>query len=276
MKHEELPLRDPIFVASLPFDEVRIPRYVTERVLHRTRRNWQWFIDARSSNPVLGTLGHLPFEVRRMIWEDLLHCRATLSSDGLWEYEAKLGPVFDLSAYYFGFGRRSLEGRKAQNLRLVSSALRREYEDVFLTGRTFKFNYGGNLSAFIDGLGCLDLETSVRRIGIGYGVCSVQQMDDFVQPMANLWHELREVDILVFPTSSDILERRGNENVLDGLREVIEGAAKSAPEARITIRSTNEQPLPRMCEVVVDTTLERISLQGTHHREETSIVPVER
>ncbi len=276
MKHDELSLREPVFVATLPFDEIRVPRYITERVLHHTRRSWQWFIDAQTSNPVLGTLGYLPHEVRRMILEELLHCRPTLSSDGLWEYNASLGPVFNLGAYCFGFGRRTLLDIKVQNLRMASSALKREYEDVFLTGRTFRFNYGPNLGAFTDGLASLGRERPVRRIEIAYGVFSVQLMEDFVQPMSNLWRKLRDVDILIYPFSSSIFERKGRESALIDLSKTIEGAAKSAPEARITIYSINKHPLSSECEAVIKATLERITIRGTHRRLDNSIVPTGR
>lgn len=276
MISENLPLRDPRFIVTLPFDENQYPRYVTDRVLHCTRRSWQWFVNAQISYPVLGTLGYLPFEVRSMIWQFLLHCRATLSSDGIWEYEPKLGPVFDLGAYYFGFGQRSLLGNKAQNLRLVSSALKQEYEDIFLTGRTFRFNYGQNLGTFTDDLSRLGRKNPVRRIELGYGTFSVLHMLDFVQPMANLWHGLREIDIIVYGTSMAIFEKRGNEKAWGSLRNAIEGASKSASRAKITVRIPDEDSLSGKCEAVVKATLESISQAGTHQTLDTSIVPFER
>ena len=100
---EQLPLRSDIFLSTLPFDQNIIPRYITEGILHRTRRRWTWFVEAARSNPSLGTLQYLPAEVRREIWKWLFYCRETMSADGLWEYDCKLGSMWNTSAcrYYF-------------------------------------------------------------------------------------------------------------------------------------------------------------------------------
>ena len=181
---ERLPLRSEIFVLTLPFDQDLIPRYITEGILHRTRRRWSWFAEAQRLNPSLGTLQYLPAEVRREIWKWVFHCRGTMSADGLWEYDRKLGSMWNTSACkypflivvgtsrqmqygtlrssfdkiiiltgrtdYFGFGRIGLPGQNdSHNLRQVSSLVKAEVDDVFLSQRSFRFNDTSNLDAFL-------------------------------------------------------------------------------------------------------------------------------
>ncbi len=128
---EEIKIRDPALVATLPFDQDPLPRYATERILLRTLQRWSWFADARKRNPSLGTLSHLPPEVRSLIWRALLDYKGpSLSADGIWEYERDLGTPFHLSAYYFGFGRRrpASDTESAIGLRLTSSATKFAFE----------------------------------------------------------------------------------------------------------------------------------------------------
>ena len=274
MQFDGLPLRDPRFVATLSFDELLIPRAYTERVLYDTRTKWQWYVDARVSTPQLGTLGRLPFEIRRLILEYLLHCRATLSSDGIWEYDASLGPVFDVGSYYFGFGRRTLINTKVQSLRGVSSTLKSEYEDVFLTGRTFRFNYGLNLHAFVEGLARQGYHTIIRRLEIRYGGYDVNRLVNFVHPMSNLWPGLREITILMDSISLNSLRNIGD-IVVETLREAIVGAANSAPHATINVMSSDTQPLGAKIEAMIESMLARVARCGRHSKVENSLIPSE-
>lgn len=165
----ELSYRSPVFVDTLPFDQNLVRRYITESILRRTRNRWYWFVEAQRLNPALGTLIYLPAEVRRLIWGSLFECRATLSSEGLWEYEHKNGPIFDLEAYYFGFGRRGLAGYNGfQGLRQVSSGVKSESDEAFLTLRTFRFNETRNLLGFLDQL---TPSTADRLRSFEFGIC---------------------------------------------------------------------------------------------------------
>ena len=148
-QHQDTPSRDFTFVVTLPFDQNLVKRYITDGVLNRTKRRWHWFVEAERLNPGLGTLQYLPAEVRRLIWKELFRCRDTLSSDGIWEYDRTCGPIFDLSAYYFGFGRRGLANYSGLGgLRLVSSTVKAESDEAFLF-RTFRFNQAENLNGFL-------------------------------------------------------------------------------------------------------------------------------
>ena len=170
-QHHDMSYRDSTFVLTLPFDQDLVQRYITDAVLHRTKRRWEWFAEAQTLNPALGTLRYLPAEVRRMIWKEMFWCRETLSSDGLWEYDCTLGTIFDTSAYYFGFGRRGLPSyNRLKELRLVSTAVQAESDDVFLTFRTFRFNHAQNLSAFLKQLTPV---ISARIFSVDVGICPV-------------------------------------------------------------------------------------------------------
>lgn len=86
---------------TLPFDQDLVQRYITDGILHNTKRRWAWFDNARRLTPALGTLQYLPVEIRRIIWKYIFHCRETPSADGLWEYDYTLGSIFNLSACMF-------------------------------------------------------------------------------------------------------------------------------------------------------------------------------
>lgn len=163
--------RNPAFVMTLPFDQIRVQRYITDGVLLRTQRRWEWFAEAQKLCSGLGTLTYLPTEIRRLIWDLLFECRNTLSCDGLWEYDHTCGPIFDLKAYYFGFGRRGLPSFNGlEGLRLVSSAVKGESDEAFLASRTFRFNQAENLAGFINQLTPASAE---RLRSLEIGICTL-------------------------------------------------------------------------------------------------------
>lgn len=167
----DLGYRNPTFVMTLPFDQNPVQRYITDEVLSRTQRRWEWFTEARRLDSGLGTLTYLPAEIRRLIWKLLFECRDTLSCDGLWEYDHTCGPIFDLKAYYFGFGRRGLfDSDGLRGLRLVSLAVKGESDEAFLACRTFRFNHAENLVGFIDQLTPASAE---RLRSIDVGICTL-------------------------------------------------------------------------------------------------------
>lgn len=122
-------LHDPTYLVTLPFDDDRVPRYISDNIVFRVLERWDWYTKARELDCALGTLAYLPAEVRLLIWQSLLYCRDTWSWDGLWEYGAQ-GSPYQLSAYYFGLGRRGDFFGNVENLRLVSTQIKAEFDHV--------------------------------------------------------------------------------------------------------------------------------------------------
>ena len=240
--------RDPSFVATLPFDQNTIQRYITDRILDRTRRRWAWFAQARETNPSLGTFSYLPAEIRQHIWRTVLQCRSTLSSDGLWEYEGTIGSVFNLSSYYFGFGRRPFVDSKFENLRLVSSSVKAEYEQIFFE-RPFRFNQAGNLFKFLDRL----TESQLCQLtSVEIGVCTLYDVESWVRPVCRLPRGLKRIHFRIYPTIINWYEGKIGQSSLEQLGKLVQKATERAPEARILKSSTNETPLSTHCQAVFD------------------------
>lgn len=57
---------------------VRCPDAVLDPIVARTRARWHWYAYGRQQNPALGTLSHLPLEIRNLIWRTLLLSEAAL------------------------------------------------------------------------------------------------------------------------------------------------------------------------------------------------------
>ena len=247
-QHNEIASRDPSFVATLPFDQNSIKRYITDRILDRTRRRWVWFAKAREINPSLGTLSHLPAEIRQYIWRSVLHCRNTLSSDGLWEYEGTLGSVLSPSAYYFGFGRRPFIDSNVENLRLVSSYVKEEYDSIFFK-MPFRFNQASNLTKFLDRLTDSQL-TQLASVEIG--VCTLYNVESWMTPISRLPPKLREIHFRIYPTIPNWYEGKIGQQSLDQLGKLIQNATERVPDARFLKGSTNEKPLSTQCQAVFD------------------------
>ena len=247
-QHIEIASRDPSFVATLPFDQNSIKRYITDRILHRTRRRWAWFVKARETNPSLGTLSHLPVEIRQNIWRSVLHCRNTLSSDGLWEYEGTLGSVLSPSAYYFGFGRRPFIDSNIENLRLVSSSVKEEYDDIFFK-MPFRFNQASNLTQFLDRLTDSQL-TQLASVEIG--VCTLYNVEGWMTPVSRLPPKLREIHFRIYPTIPNWYEGKIGQKSLEQLGKLIQNATERVPDARVLKSSTDEKPLSAHCQAVFD------------------------
>ena len=247
-RNSDLALRDPSFVATLPFDQNRRSRYITDAILHRTKKRWFWFAQAREKNSSLGTLCYLPLEVREMIWQAVLCCRRTLSIDGLWEYECGLGPVFDLSAYYFGFGRRIFVDSGIESLRLVSSPVKAEYDEAFLK-RPFRFNESMNLICFLNRMP----EQHLSRLNsVDIGVCTIHDMEKWVAPIASLPKGLKQIHFRIYPTIPGWYEGHLGKQSLQMLESLVRGASQHVPDAKVIVSSTNEDLLPPQCQVLFD------------------------
>ena len=249
----DLALRDSSFVATLPFDQNNTKRYITDAILQRTKKRWAWFARARQVNPSLGTLCYFPPEIRELIWEAVLYCRHTLSSDGLWEYESGLGPVFDLSAYYFGFGRRIFVDSNIENLRLVSSAVKAEYDETFLQ-RTFRFNESMNLVVFLNRMP----EQHLSRLkSVELGVCTLYNVKSWMAPIARLPKGLRQIHFRIYPTIPGWYEGHMGKQSLQMLENLVRGVSQHVPDARVIMSSTNKDPLSQQCKILFDGILSR-------------------
>lgn len=260
----DVSFRDPALVCTLPFDPCYVRRYRTEEVLQRTRKRWVWFEEAALRiDPGLGTLSYLPLEIRRRVWEVVLQCDDTLSADGLWEYEHKHGGPFNLSAYYFGFGRRRFHKDSANGLRLVSSSLRTEFEDIFLSMRTFRFNGSENLDAFVNQLTQYQLGR-LRSIAIGLSVCLTNSMAVWLDSMARLPSSLQTIHLRLYParngwfgsaraTEGELYDRDVDGREFALLDALVKQAVHSAPKAQVTVcGAAQEYQLSTRCRFTVD------------------------
>ncbi|CAF9929826.1 hypothetical protein IMSHALPRED_008005 [Imshaugia aleurites] len=259
----DITFRDPAIVSTLPFDPYYVRRYKTEEVLERTVRRWVWFDEALNIDPTLGALSYLPTEIRRHIWETVLQCNDTLSADGLWEYERMHGAPFNLSAYYFGFGRRWFSQGSANGIRLVSSSVRAEFEDVFLSMRTFRFNNPENLDAFINHLTDYQL-SRLHSIAIGLSVHVPTRIGKWMGSMTRLPSSLQDIHLRIYPARNgwfeigrtmwdDVDGREYDQEDVGLLDALVKQALQSAPKARVTIcGAAKEHQLSTKCQAAVD------------------------
>ena len=244
----DLAVRDSSFVATLPFDQNGNKRYITDAILQRTKNRWAWFARARQVNPSLGTLCYLPPEIRELIWQAVLYCRHTLSCDGLWEYECGLGPVFDLSAYYFGFGRRIFVDSNIESLRLVSSSVRAEYDETFLK-RPFRFNEAMNLVVFLNRMP----EQYLSRLkSVEIGVCTLYNVKSWMAPIARLPQGLTKIHFRIYPTIPGWYEGPIGKQSLQMLESLVRSASQHVPDAKVIMSSANEDLLSQQCQVLFD------------------------
>lgn len=259
----EISFRDPAVVSTLPFDPYYVRRDRKEEVLQRTAKRWVWFDEAQRIESRLGTLSYFPLEIRRHIWETVLQCDDTLSADGLWEYEHLHGAPFNLSAYYFGFGRRRFHEASANRLRLVSSSVKAEFEDIFLSMRTFRFNRPESLGAFVNHL--TEYQSSrLHSIAIGLSVCLTTSMGVWLDSMKRLPASLQEIHLRIYPARNGWFEtaktaeggffgRDVDREDLDLLDALVKQAVRSAPKARVTIcGAAKEHQLSTLCRVSVE------------------------
>ena len=260
----DISFRDPAIVSTLPFDPYYVRRYKTEEVLQRTVKRWVWFDEASKLDATLGTLSYLPLEIRRRIWEIMLQCEDTLSADGLWEFEHLNSSPFNLSAYYFGFGRRRFHQVNTIGLRLVSSSVRAEFEDIFLSMRTFRFNRPESLDAFVNHLTWSQLRR-LRSFEIGLSVCLPTSMAVWLDSITRLPYGLQAIHFRMYPAFNDWFgpaecgPYRGNDreikqeefDLLDAL--VKHAVQRASKEARVTIcGAAKEYQLSARCQLAVD------------------------
>ena len=258
--------REPAVVSTLPFDPLYVRRDRTEEALQRTAKRWEWFDEAQKIDPTLGTLIHLPLEIRRHIWDMVLQCHDTLSVDGLWEYDHLNGAPFNLSAYYFGFGRRRFQKDSVTGLRLVSSSVRTEFDDIFLSQRTFRFNKPESLDTFVNRLTSYQL-SRLHSFEIGLTVCLTTSMEVWSNSMELLPSDLRDIHFRIYPArngwfgaqritsgiSGVNYGREVHQEEFDLLHVLVKRAVQKASKARVTITSAaKDHMLSERCQIAVD------------------------
>jgi len=252
---DEVNLRSPPLVATLPFDQNRVPRHTTDQVLFRTKERWSWFAEAQKFNPALGTFFYLPPEVRSLVFKYVLSYPERVSTDGMFEYDSTLGSPFNLSAYYFGFGRRFLIDVGVMSLRLISSATKLEFEKAFLSRHTFRFNSAENLLIFFHRIKNI---TEAPVLSIDIGICPLYFLDPWMSAIMRLPPELLHIRFLLYPTFAIPKTEAKVQQALEYLEKLVERAAESSPHAKISIRSTTQAPLQSEFQAAADTIMRRL------------------
>ena len=177
----------PDYAITVPFDINRLSyfSFLKAKTLRRTKARWCWFDSASKDDQVagtrLGTLRCLPYEIRQQIFQIVLdgyfdevveswrrNCSSFHPGNGDYDYsvdrsvlqirlkglhcscgEDKVPIVFDLNSY---FSVCNATARPPMGLRLASPSIRREFDDVFLSRRTFRFFCPFTLHRFLDRL----------------------------------------------------------------------------------------------------------------------------
>lgn len=145
------PLTPEELAVTLPFKKQYVSSDLFQFTIDRTRERWAWFTKYRELDAergtYLGTLGYLPWEIRRQILKALLDLLYWVQHDRctyLWPYW--LDP-----------------------LRLSSPTLRLEFDDFFLSNEIFKFECPSHLGKFLGQLSNFH-QTRLRRIIISIWV----------------------------------------------------------------------------------------------------------
>lgn len=196
---------DQVLAPTLPFKQQDVPREQFEHAIHQTRKRWAWFAESRELDAKrgteLGTLGYLPWEIRRQILEavrrGLVHRLPKQYQTFPWAYRQGCAPAletlcyrprelrsglqvhdvfdpFDLASYtleYVDITELTRTGCPMDGvpmpipLRLSSRTLRDDFDDLFLPNTVFKFESCAELQEFLGRLSDLQ-RTKLRRIVI--------------------------------------------------------------------------------------------------------------
>ena len=232
--------REPSLIQKLPFEYTRTNRSSTEETIKGSQDRCEWFTNAQTVDPGLGTLSYLPYEIRQLIFVHTLACRPTFSADGPWEFNYRLGSPFNVSAYNFGENVRATIDPSINGLRLASSTVKAEYEDVLLSKRTFRFNEPESLMSFIARLNKAQLS---RVFSIAIGVCILYQMENWLKPVNQLPSHLNYVQFQIYTAFNDYIQP----DSLSALKKVVEEAVRRAPTAGLSICGTGQEPLTKEC-----------------------------
>ena len=138
---------------TLPFSAGKVSSEFKARVVERTKERWSWFSYAqymdKESNTRFGTLGYLPSELRRRIYDLLQFDHCTTEHDWYLSKYRSDPTEFYLSTYFeheagifdfrFNNGKCGNHCCTSRSLRLqhTSSSLRHEYRDNLLASGCF-------------------------------------------------------------------------------------------------------------------------------------------
>ena len=157
--------------------------------------------------------------------------------------------------FYFGFGRRGLFLDSVENVRLVSSQIKAEYDHVFLYMRTFRFNYTENLFTFLHHLNNAYQE---QLSSVELAVCTRLSMEPWLDSIAYLPIGLKHVHFRLQLTPLHWYHEQQGLESPECLGGLFEQAARKAPGAQISISSVTDHPLEPTCQAAVDNILTRI------------------
>ena len=87
-----------------------------------------------------------------------------------------------------------------------------------------------------------------------------------MHPMNQLPPGLREIRFRIYPVHFNWFSGEAGQASLRNLGKLVERAAEAAPNALISITSTNGEPLPVRCQNAADAMIERLSLQKAHQK----------
>lgn len=209
---QKYPTKSHVIAMTLPFKAEDVYPSFRKDVIKRTKKRWAWFSDARKKDDrlgtSLGTLGYLPWEVRRFIFEIVLRgyfeeCKHPLEWSEryrcLWylnrynyiheaidkwdwqvDYERRVNTpgvpdVFELDSY-----QPSNPNAPTMNVRLASQSLRTEFEHHFLRDSNFSFDCPRALEEFLGQLTChqkAQLRHFYFELWNCCGCCTAQESD---------------------------------------------------------------------------------------------------
>ncbi len=160
------------------------------------------------------------------------------SADGIWEYDHRLGTPMNVSAYYFGELHRGPIDSSVSGLRLTSSAIQAEFEDVLLSKRVFRFNDPTSLTAFFTRL--TERQRS-RVFSVAIGYCILYREDSWLKPLDQLPSTLTHVQFQMYTAFNEYFQDTAGVT-LSTLKQLMHEAARVAPNANISISAAGCRP----------------------------------
>lgn len=145
----------------------------------------------------------------------------------------------------------------------MSSSVRAEFDDIFLSKRRFRFNKPESLDAFVTRLTSYQL-SRLHSFEIGLTVCLTTSMEVWLDSMALLPSDLQDIHFRIYPArngwfgaqriiSGINYGREIGEEEFDLLDALVKRAAQKASKARVTISSAaKDHPLSARCQTAVD------------------------
>ena len=95
---------------------------------------------------------------------------------------------------------------------------------------------------------------------------AIDYLEPWTLPITQLPSGLREIRFRIYDVTSGWYDSDRGEKALKDLGELMQRAAEAAPNARMTVTSTKQEPLPPKCQLAVEAALERMQMQNSCHR----------